>query len=684
MRTRMARRGSLARTGTLALVGALAIGLAVAPGGVASADPSGGADGAKWQATADAAPEYPVVAIDWDVPITMSDGTVLKGNVYRPADASGKPIDTKMPSILNVTPYTKLISNLVDSMMAVPGLEDTLVDLVSSYDLAGTPLDGVGETAKVLTGGGMRVFAVNRDLIRSGYTQVVVDTRGTGFSQGDWQTLGPREQQDSVEIIDWMSKQSWSNGKVGMGGVSYSGINSLQAAGYRPPALKAIFPMEPGNDLLRDIVGTGGGLGVGFMPLWLGLVNGTKLIPDVQSLVQGRFDQQWLQDRLRDPLTLIAELGEAMTAPTVNDLDPTTLGVAQDGTFYQERKANVENIAVPTMLYGAWHDIFANSEPRVYNAIPLPAGQKQLIMSDNYHVTFGGGFGEAGAPPRLDVLERAWFDKWLKGIDNGIDRYGPVTLYQQGNGWTTTDQFPRAGVEYQRMYLSDAPSGTAGHAARDGSLVAATPQSSARLTAAPGLRGFCSRDGAQGTAGMTVILGSVCSKDSRFQEAEGLAFTSAPVAEPTELSGPVNLHLETVLDAPDGFWAVTLNDVAPDGTSTTLTNGALTASLREVDEAQSQRSANGDYAEPHHKLTVSARKPVIPGQVTPVDINLVPTDALLKPGHRLRVDVYAASVPRYLPLGPMMADGQNRPQHVQLSPERPSFLNLPLVGASAW
>ncbi|AQA23070.1 hydrolase CocE/NonD family protein [Rhodococcus sp. MTM3W5.2] len=148
---------------------------------------------------------------------------------------------------------------------------------------------------------------------------------------------------------------------------------------------------------------------------------------------------------------------------------------------------------------------------------------------------------------------------------------------------------------------------------------------------------------------MTVILGSVCSKDSRFQEAEGLAFTSAPVAEPTELSGPVNLHLETVLDAPDGFWAVTLNDVAPDGTSTTLTNGALTASLREVDEAQSQRSANGDYTEPHHKLTVSARKPVIPGQVTPVDINLVPTDALLKPGHRLRVDVYAASVPGTCP-----------------------------------
>ncbi|QHE67849.1 CocE/NonD family hydrolase [Rhodococcus sp. WAY2] len=660
----------------------MSIGLAVAP--TASADPTGGPAAAQWLAAVDAPPAYPVIAIDWDVPITMSDGTVLKANVYRPADAAGIPVDTKMPSVLNVTPYTKLIGNVVDSVLAVPGLEDTVVDLVNSYNLAGTPFDGITEAAKVLSGGGMRVFGVNRDLVQNGYTQVVVDARGTGFSQGEWQALGPVEQRDSVEVIDWISKQSWSDGRVGMGGVSYSGINSLQAAGHQPPALKAIFPTEPGNDLLRDIVGTGAGLGVGFMPLWLSLVNGLKFVPDVQALAQGRFDQTWLQARLRDPLTLFPALLEAMTAPTVNDLDPGTLRVAQDGEFYEERKARVDNIEVPTMLYGAWHDIFANSEPRVYNEIPLPAGEKQLIMSDAYHINFGGGFGEPGAPPRLDVLERAWYDKWLKGVDNGIDGYGPVTLYQQGNGWTTTDSFPRAGVDYQRMYLSNAPSGTAGHAAHDGSLVAAQPADSANLTVAPGLRALCSRDGAQGTAGAAVIFGSACTKDSRFNEAEGLTFTSAPVTRPTELSGPVNLHLETVLDATDGFWAVTLNDVAPDGTSTTLTNGALTASMRAVDDAQSTKSPNGDYTEPHHHLTVAARQPLVPGEITPVDINFVPTDAVLAPGHRLRVDVYASSFPRYLPLGPMLADSQLKPQHVRLSPDRPSFVNLPLVGATAW
>lgn len=166
------------------------------------------------------------------------------------------------------------------------------------------------------------------------------------------------------------------------GGGVVLGNQFAAGRGASAPALKAIFPTEPGNDLLRDIVGTGGGLGVGFMPLWLSLVNGLKFVPDIQALAQGRFDQRWLQDRLRDPLTLFPALIEAMTAPDINGLDPGTLRVAQDGQFYEERKAQTANIEVPTMLYGAWHDIFANSEPRVYNDIPLPAGEKQLIMSD--------------------------------------------------------------------------------------------------------------------------------------------------------------------------------------------------------------------------------------------------------------------------------------------------------------
>lgn len=667
------------RWGSLITVLAVGVGMAVSPT-VAAADPSGGAAAQRWQATADEAPQYPGIAIEWDVPITMSDGTVLRANVYRPADAQGRAVEEKLPAILNVTPYTKLVSAVSDAGLSLPGVDATLVPFLNQLNLTGTPLDGLPELTGLVASGGMKAFGVNRPLVQSGYTQVVVDARGTGFSQGVWDVLGPREQQDSVEIIDWASRQPWSNGAVGMGGVSYSGINSVQAAGHRPQALQAIFPVEPGNDLLRDIVGTGGGLGVGFMPLWLTLVNGTKLIPNAQDILRGTIDQKWLADRLADPAVKIPELVQAVTAPTVDEVTPSTLDVAQDGPFYQQRLADLDNITVPTMVFGGWHDIFANSEPRIYNGINLPPGRKQLVMGDTYHLNPGQGFGTAGAPPRIDVLERAWFDKWLKGIDNGIDEYGPVTLWQQGGGWTTTDQFPRAGSEYQRLYLSAAPSGTAGHSVHDGSLVVQAPGDSTRLTVAPGVRGFCSRDSAQGTAGVTVILGSVCSKDSRIQEGDGLTFTGAPVTEPTAISGPINVHLNTVHDAPDGFWAVTVNDVAPDGTSTVVTSGALTSSLRAVDDAKSGKAPNGDYTDTRHHLTLAQRQPTVPGQRTVLDVNMVPTDAVLAPGHRLRVDVYALSVPRYLPLGPMRADGGLLPQHLQLDPAQPSFVTFPTLG----
>lgn len=665
----------LKRFSAVALAVVLMAGFVTVP---VSADPTGGVDAQRWTAVADAPPQYPGVAIEWDVPITMSDGTVLKANVYRPADAQGRAVDTPMPTVLNITPYTKLVGNLVDSIQQIPGVSEPVLDFLAGLNFAGTPFDGITELTQAVDGGGLRVFGVDRALVQNGYAQMVVDARGTGFSQGTWDVLGPREQQDSAEIIDWASRQPWSDGTVGMSGISYSAINSVQAAALAPPALKAIFPVEPGNDLLRDIVGTGGALGVGFMPLWLILVNTLKFVPDVQSVLQGNFDTRWLMDRLADPTTLIPELANAFTAPTIEDLRPETLNVAQDGRFYEEMSADLENVAIPTMIYGGWHDIFTNSQPRIYNDISVEPGRKQLVMGNGYHVNPGAGFGRPGNPPRLDVLQRAWFDKWLKGIDNGIENYGPVTMFQQGGGWTTSETFPRAGAQSERRYLSAAPSGTAGHSLHDGSLTE-NSVAPARLTVAPGLRGLCSRANAIGTAGSGAIFGSACTEDARFNEAEALTFTTEPMTERTEISGATNVRLNTVLDRPDGFWAVTMNDVAPDGTSTPITHGALQASLRAIDEEKSTRSPNGDYVDAKPRLTLESRQPLVPGEPTTVDINLLPTDAVIAPGHRIRIDVFAASIPRYLPLGPMLVDSQLAPQHVQLDPTRPSFANIPFV-----
>ncbi len=284
--------------------------------------------------------------------------------------------------------------------------------------------------------------------------------------------------------------------------------------------------------------------------------------------------------------------------------------------------------------------------------------------------------GVAGAPPRMDVLQRAWFDKWLKGIDNGIDRYSPAMLFQQGGSWVGSDQFPRAGMTYARQYFSADPSGTTGIVAYDGSLSSSPPTTASTLAVAPGLSTMCSRDGAQGTAGLLGIVDG-CGKDSRVAEVAALTFTGRPVAEPTLISGPVNVHLNTVLDTTDGYWSATLNDVAPDGNSTILTSGQLTASLRKNDDSKSTKSANGDYTAPFPTLTLADRQAVVPGQPTTLDVGLVATDAVLQPGHRLRVDIYAANFPKGMMIPALLLEAQLKPQHLVLDPNAPSFVNVP-------
>ncbi len=325
--------------------------------------------------------------IAWDVPIRMSDGVILKANVYRPADADGRPVDTPFPTIVSMTPYTKLVSALAEAAVSAPGISDAVMDFARDINFSGTPLSGITDLTRALSGGGLRTFTVDRELIRSGYTQVVVDVRGTGFSQGIWQVFQEREQQDTIETIEWAAQQAWSNGRIGMSGVSYSAINQIQAASKRPAALQAIVPIEPGGDLVRDVVAPGGGAGVGFLPFWLAAVNGLKLIPDVQALMQGNLDQTWLRDRIADPATFFQYLIQAITIPDVDSIPPELQTLLEpDSSLRLAWLPHAEQITAPTLLYGGWHDIFTNSQPRLYNAIPLAPGKKQLIMGDTYHL----------------------------------------------------------------------------------------------------------------------------------------------------------------------------------------------------------------------------------------------------------------------------------------------------------
>ncbi|GAB3130899.1 CocE/NonD family hydrolase [Tsukamurella serpentis] len=631
----------------------------------------------EWIASHDGPTQYPRMAIEWDVPITMSDGTVLRGNVYRPADDSGRAIETRTPTVVNVTPYTKLVSTLAALALNVPTLSPAVIDLLDLLNFSGTPIGGVDDLRNVLRGGLINTFTVDPKLVRNGYTQVIVDVRGTGNSQGVWDVFGEREQQDTVEILDWVRAQKWTNGRLGMTGVSYSGINQLQVAAKNPKGLQALFPVVPSADLVADIVAPGGGLGVGFLGPWLSIVNGLKFIPDGRALLNGTFDWKWLQQRIENPAVFFPELLSGVFSPTAAGLTPATKElITKDSPIRAAYRTPLEKVTTPTFALGGWHDLFTNTEWRLPKALSaLPPSKKKLIMGDAYHLTVTGDMRGANQPNRADVLQKAWFDKWLKDVDNGIDGHPPVIVHRKGGGFWQGQTFPEPGQQYQRMYLSGQSSGTAPTALSDNSLQKDRPRTAGRRTVGPGLSTLCSNDTGQAMFGALVLTG--CTRDNRVAETNALTFTSKPVTAPTVISGPINLRLTTTQDARDAYWSVMVTDVSPDGRSEVISSGQLTTSLRRIDESRSTRTAGGDLVDPYYELDLAGRRPVRPGEVVELDIAAHATDAVLKPGHRLRVDVFALNLIKSMSMGLVTAETRLAPQHVVLDPNRPSFLVVP-------
>ncbi|MFC9439775.1 CocE/NonD family hydrolase [Nocardia sp. NPDC057030] len=675
-----------ARKTVASIVGVAAAALFAGP--VADATPEftgidGGQYAAGWKAAVDGPQPFSQIFPDLAVPVTMSDGTVIKLDVTRPGNA-GRPVDAKLPTIVEFETYSKLAINLASVLLQIPGIENVLLPWIGSIGAPpGSGLEGITDLTEQLRSGPIQTFLHNYDLVKGGYNMVHVDIRGTGTSEGKWQMFGDKERQDAAEVIDWITKQPWSDGGVAVKGTSATGIAALRAADRGNPAVKAVFTYIGSGDLVDDIVAPGGSVGFGFAAFWPMVVNLAKFAPDVEAIIAGKFDPaqqlKWLQDRLADPLTMVDVVANAFTAMNTGQLTPKTHDLMDpDSDLRKGLLADTGQVTAPSFMVSGWWDLFGSTPTETYNAMPQTPDRKKLVVGEGFHAGAGvKGFGDPGMPPRLDVLQRAWFDKWLKGIDNGIDNYSSLTLKRQGGGWISSDTFPQRETGYRRMYLNDQRSGTA-NSLYDGGLSGAPKQDGVNdLTVAPGALSVCSRDTSRILAGVPSII-MACGEDSRIWENNGLSFTSSPVTEPTTISGAINAHLNTVLDQPDGYWVVTVNDVFPDGRSREISSGQLVASLRQIDESKSTKSANGDYTRPSYYIDIDKRQTVPPGRPLVLDIAVDPTDAVLQPGHRLRVDVYASNFPKGLPPMPILVDSKLAPQHLRLDPGEPSWVNIPL------
>lgn len=522
-----------------------------------------------------------------------------------------------------------------------------------------TGVDGPVPAVVTITGynktAGAQAFgSAGGALVPHGYAAVVVDDRGTGGSGGAWDSWGERTLADYPEVLDWIVAQDWSDGSVALLGASYMGITSLFAAASGHPAVEAVFAIVPMADAYRDIVFAGGEVNTAFIPLWMGLVTGLSLVPGA------------------DPSTIVEHLLAVPDFQLDTIADALLAGsTAYDGPFWRQRSPIevVDRIDAPTFIVGGHDDLFQRGEPLLFEALAAAGNDARLLMGPWNHLTTGQGLPADGVPSLEDLTLR-WFDAHVRGRDTGVDCLAPVTQHVLGTGrWESAPTWPIPDLHAERWHL------------RGGGRLSPepppAPEPAGQYLQLP-LTGVCTRSANQWLIG---LLGATpCATDNRLDEALALTFTTDPFAEPVRVDGPIQANLW--VEAPLGgevLASVAVSSVAPDGTSTGITNGLLRASHRAVDPDRS-RWLDGQSIQPWHPFTEAAVQPVPPGEPVLLPVEVFPSSFVVPAGHRLRVTVAAYDVPHALPPLPAALETLAGPVSVLASPEHPSSVVLPVAG----
>jgi putative CocE/NonD family hydrolase len=568
-----------------------------------------------------------------NVPLTMSDGTVLRANVYLPASTG------HYPTVLTATGYNKDAAN------------PTGQDCEGSSGIAGD----------------------DPSLTEKGFAVMVIDDRGTGASGGKWESWGQRTQDDYKEVLDWIQAQPWSNQGVATTGESYMGITSLliaeadatRVAEGKPRAVQAIWADIPMADAYRDVTFQGGALDSGFMPLWLGLVTGLSDLPPSS-----------LSANPQEAATIYLEHLFGNAEFSVGKLLATTLGeeASYDGPFYRLRSpiTRISEITVPTVIQGGWWDLFQRGEPLLWESLKN-SRDRVLIMSPHYHVTEGPAMEDPN-------LKQEWFSHWLLKAKNGVQKTPRVNIYSiGGERWEHFKRFPLPKTKYQHVYLNGAASGSSAISLHDGSLGSAVPPAGEAGETEPLLPASspCSRMTAQWTAG--AASNPFCDTNNQTYEATSLTYTSAPMQSATKIAGLISANLWAELSTTDATLIAVLSDVEPSGASSQITAGYLLASQRAVDPALSTYGPKHLMIRPWHPYTKESQHAVTPGEATEYNVEIYPTSAIIKAGDRLRLTIGTADTPSTLT--PLPDLGQELGGTITLlhDPQHPSNVLLPVA-----
>lgn len=570
------------------------------------------------------------IAKETNVPITMSDGVRLFADVLRPAQADGSPAPGRFPVILTQTPYNK-----------------------------NTP----------------QLNFENDYLVQRGYVQVIADVRGTGGSEGMWDSFGEREQRDGYELAQWVhsSDRPWSDGRVGLFGASYGAINQLFTAAQHPDGLKAIFPVIPAADSYRDITASGGQLNTAFIPSWLGLVTALGLLPPTYTG--------------SDPVTaaqVLAAHSNGLLAFQANTLVASSSGAdtAYDGPFYRTRSPIevIDKVNVPTFIMGGWFDLFQRGEPMLYQRLRENKVPTRLVMGPWYHLTASSGAGlPADGVPAPKDLQLRWFDHYLMGKpDPALDTdIAPVTYNELGDGhYKTAKSYPFPDVAYKAFALNGpAAPGTPGTLKQGAAAGTGDPDSIPYSPAS----GVCTRSTVQWTAGAGTS--TPCETDDRANNATAISYDFKR-PEGIRVGGTIAARLFVSTESQDGMVAARVEDVDPGGKITQLTAGWQVLSLRALDDEKTVRK-DGFIVKPYHPFTKVSKLPVNAGEPMEVYVEIFPTAALFAKGHTLRLTLQSGDAPHLTPPLPQLMDSFGGTIKVWHDAKHPSQLILPIRDAKA-
>jgi putative CocE/NonD family hydrolase len=463
--------------------------------------------------------------------------------------------------------------------------------------------------------------------LKAGYAHVNTDVRGSGKSGGSLCLLCYREQLDVKEVVEWVARQPWSNGKVVLYGYSYSAITALLGAALKPPHLTAVIVGHPPTDPYRDVIWQNGLYLQGFVAQWFaGQTAAQSIGGPAQSQALDRAQQEFVVETRLLPL---------------------------DGPVYWERSVlrRMKRIRVPTYVFTGWADMYSRGDLWLIDG--LAAKHRLLWIDASTHHGKGRG-GQLDAPydsaneellalsaeaPRGEV--RAWLDRFVKGRRNGIAGRPRVRYFDLGDRtWHAAPSWRSVTRRRPVLYLSGAKSGTA-HSLNDGTLSARPPrgrasyQESYVYDPSAGSSIPVDREGPDGFLPYAPL-------DQRFDEPHGLTYTTPPLKRPLRLAGPAELRLWAITEASDMAWVARLVDVAPDGSARMITSGWLRASFRRVDPKRSRDGA------PY--LPDDRQVPVTIGRQTKYRMDIWDIAYTLKRGHRLRLWLSSSDFPNHEPL----------------------------------